>query len=33
MTNLLHKVRSSDFLKNSLTLSGGVALAQVLPFL
>lgn len=30
---LLKKIGSSDFIKNSLTLSGGVALAQVLPFL
>lgn len=27
------KIKSSDFAKNSLTLSAGVALAQVLPFL
>ena len=30
---LLAKIKSSTFFKNGLTLSGGVALAQVLPFL
>ena len=30
---LFARFRGSEFLKNSLTLSGGVALAQVLPFL
>ena len=27
------KLKGSEFIKNSLTLSGGVAIAQVLPFL
>lgn len=33
LKQLLTRVKGSDFLRNSLTLSGGVALAQVLPFL
>lgn len=33
MKSLLLKFRSNDFLKNSLTLSSGVALAQIIPFL
>lgn len=30
---LLGKLKGSDFFKNSLTLSGGVAIAQIVPFL
>lgn len=30
---LFDRLKKNDFLKNSLTLSGGVAIAQVLPFL
>lgn len=33
LKRLLHRLGSSEFIKNSLTLSGGVAIAQVLPFL
>lgn len=33
MKELFARIKSSDFARNSLTLSGGVAVAQVLPFL
>ena len=33
MINIKYRIQNSAFIKNSLTLSGGVAIAQVLPFL